>query len=136
MTNLLVVLIGVSGGLAVGAAFVAFVILLDIIPRLIHLSETDDYQITYQNAYILGVIVFNFFYFSDFNLELNKVSVGILGLIMGTHTGLFSSALAEVLNIVPVLSKKFKVKDQIKILIYALLFGKVTGSLYYWLILR
>lgn len=136
MTNLLVVLIGVSGGLAIGGAFVAFVTLLDIIPRLIHLSETDDYQISYQNAYILGVIVFNFLYFSDFNLELNKVSIGILGLIMGIHTGLLSSALAEVLNVIPVLSEKFKVKDQLKILIYALLFGKVVGSLYYWLKLR
>ena len=53
---------------------------------------------------------------------------------MGTFLGLFSSALAEVLNVIPVFSKKFKMKHQLKFIIVALMFGKVAGSLLYWLV--
>mgnify|MGYP000980189750 FL=1 len=53
---------------------------------------------------------------------------------MGTFVGLFASALAEVLNVVPVFAKKFKVKHELKFIIGALIFGKVVGSLFYWLV--
>lgn len=136
MINLLLGLIGLSGGLVVGGAFAAFVAMLEIIPRLVHISKTSSYIKSYQNAYILGVISFTISYFFDFNFELNNLFIGIIGLIMGMFTGIFSSALAEVLNVVPVMSKKLRLKNDSKIIIYALLFGKVAGSLYFWLIFK
>lgn len=136
MRYLLIILIGLGGGLVVGNALAAFVALLDIIPRLVQISETQKYKVLYQNAFILGVIAFTFLYFTDFYIELNSISLIIIGLIMGIYAGIFSSALAEVLNVIPVLSKKLKLKNELKLLIYALLMGKVVGSLYYWLIFR
>lgn len=136
MINLFIILLGFSSGLVIGGAFAAFVALLEIIPRLVHISQTEEYIVFYQNAYILGVITFTIFYFSDFNMELNNIGVGIIGLTMGTFTGIFSSALAEVLNVIPVMSKKLRIKEESKYIIYVLLFGKVAGSFYYWLIFR
>ena len=136
MKYLLIILIGLGGGLVVGNALAAFIVLLDIIPRLVQISETQKYRVLYQNVFALGVITSTIIYFTDFYIELNNISIGIIGLIMGIYTGIFSSALAEVLNVVPVLSKKLKFKNELKILIYALLIGKVAGSLYYWLIFK
>lgn len=136
MINLFIILLGLSGGLVVGGAFAAFVAMLEIIPRLVHISQTEDYKVFYQNAYILGVITFTFFYFSKFNMKLNNIGVGIIGLTMGTFTGIFSSALAEVLNVIPVMAKKLRMKEESKYIVYALLFGKVAGSFYYWLIFK
>lgn len=136
MIDLLAIIIGLSGGLVVGAAFAGFISMLEIIPRLVHISRTYEYKILYQNAFSLGVITFTIVYLFDYNIKLNNIMVAIIGIIFGTFIGMFSSALAEVLNVIPVLSKKLKVKDELKIIIYALLFGKVAGSLYYWLIIR
>lgn len=136
MINLLMVIIGLGGGLIVGGAIAAFISMLEIIPRLVHISRTHQYKIAYQNAFTVGVITFTIIYFFDYNIELGNIIVGLIGLIFGTFTGIFSSALAEVLNVIPVMAKKLKLKDDLKIIIYALLFGKVAGSLYYWLIFK
>ncbi|NLY46226.1 MAG: stage V sporulation protein AB [Tissierella sp.] len=136
MINLLIILIGLSGGLVVGGAYAAFISMLRIIPRLAHISKTHKYKRTYQNAYILGVIAFTISYFFDFNMKLNDIMIGIIGFTFGTFTGLFSSALAEVLNVIPVLAKKLRMKEHLKLIIYALLFGKVAGSLYFWLVFK
>ncbi len=136
MISVLMVIIGLGAGLIVGGAIAAFISLLGIIPRLIQISRTHQYKILYQNAFTLGVIVFTIVYFFDINIELSNIVVGLIGLIFGIFIGIFSSALAEVLNVIPVMSKKLKIKDDLKIIVYALLFGKVAGSLCYWLIFK
>lgn len=136
MEDILIVIVVFSGGVVVGGAFGAFIVLLEIIPRLVHISKTKDYIKIYQNAYILGMVFFTILYFYDIVFKLGNIGIGIIGLIMGTYTGMFSSALAEVLNVVPVMSKKLKTKDKSKLIVYVLLFGKVAGSLYYWLIYK
>lgn len=136
MIDLLAIILGLSNGLVVGAVFAGFISMLDIIPRLVQISRTFEYRILYQNAFSMGVLAFTIIYLFDLNVELNNIVVAILGLIFGTFIGIFSSALAEVLNVIPVMSKKLKIKDELKIIIYALLFGKIAGSLYYWLVIK
>ena len=134
LIDLLIIFIGLSSGLVVGGAYAAFITMLEIIPRLVQISRTKKFKILYQYAYILGVSTFTIFYFSDISFKLNNALVVFIGLMIGTFMGIFSSALAEVLNVIPVLSKKLKLKDEAKYIVYAILFGKVAGSLYFWLI--
>lgn len=136
MLDLFAVILGLSNGLVVGAAFAGFISMLDIIPRLVQISRTLEYRILYQNAFSLGVVAFTIIYLFELYVQLNNIMVAIVGLIFGTFIGMFSSALAEVLNVIPVMSKKLKIKDELKIIIYALLFGKIAGSLYYWLVIK
>lgn len=131
--DLLAIILGFTNGLVVGAAFAGFISMLQIIPRLVHISRTYEYKILYQNVFSLGVITFTIIYLFDYNIQLNNFMVAVIGITFGIFIGMFSSALAEVLNVIPVLSKKLKVKNELKIIIYALLLGKVAGSLYYWL---
>jgi stage V sporulation protein AB len=132
--NILSIVAIFGGGVTVGSAAAAFITLLQIVPRLIQITETQDYVKLYQYTMVSGFVLFTFIYFSNFHVGLNKIFVGLIGLVFGIFIGLFSSALAEVLNVVPVLSKKFKLKDRLKYVIGALLLGKVTGSIYYWLV--
>lgn len=136
MISALMAIVGLGGGIIVGGAIAAFISLLGIIPRLIQISRTHQYKILYQNAFISGATIFTIVYFFDFSIELSNVLVCIIGMIFGVFIGLFSSALAEVLNVIPVMSKKLKIKDDLKLIVYALLLGRVAGSLYYWLILK
>lgn len=131
--NLLISTIALGGGVIAGGALAAFITLIKLIPRLIRLTETHAYIKVYESAFAAGGIVFTILYFSDSHLGLsNGISI-IVAMGMGAFIGLFSSALAEVLNVVPVLSKKMKIVDELKYIIYALLFGRLLGSVYYWI---
>lgn len=127
------VLVSFAGGVVTGGALAAFATMLEIVPRLLQITETNNKVKIYQNVFAIGSIIFIAIYFSDFYINLGKILVIIVGLIMGTFIGLFSSALAEVLNVIPVISKKFKIKDYLQYTIYSLLAGKVIGSLYFFI---
>ena len=131
--RILVVLIALGGGITVGGALAAFLTLIKLLPRLLQLTETRENLNLYQNIFTFGSFIFVILYFNNFNLGLSNIIAALLGLIMGVFVGLFSSALAEVLNVIPVLTKKLKLEDEINYIIYTLTFGKVVGSLYFWL---
>lgn len=135
MKSILLAFVGISAGLTIGGALAAFVTLLDFIPRLIQLSNTRKYIGLYQSAFTLGGLLFSFLYFFNYGFKLNRIISMIASIIMGVFTGLFSSALAEVLNVIPVLSKKFKLKHKLKYIVSAMLLGKTSGALWYWLVL-
>lgn len=136
MNYLALILIAFGGGVMVGTATSAFISILQIVPRLTQITNTREkinlYQFTIVISFILSILV----YFGDFSLHLPQILTVPIGLICGIFVGLFSSALAEVLNVIPVLSKKLKVKDSLKLIIWSLMGGKVAGALIYWLLLN
>ncbi len=134
MKIFLVILIGYSAGVVVGGAVSAFIALLEIIPRLVEITDTREYFKLYEWTFIVSSIIFSFLYFVDFSLYLNKYTSIFFGVFNGIFVGLFTSALAEVLNVIPVLSKKFNLSNYVFYLIVSLIFGKVLGSMYYWLV--
>lgn len=131
---ILPIIVSFSGGIVVGGALAAFISLLNLIPRLIQITETEEFTVLYQYMYSLGGILFVIIYFSNIYFNLGKILTAIIGLFIGIYIGLFSSAIAEVLNVLPSIYKKFKIKDYMKWIIYAVLAGKVAGSLYFWTI--
>ncbi|MBU5427063.1 stage V sporulation protein AB [Tissierella pigra] len=133
---LALILIAFGGGITVGGAITAFLTILKIVPRLVQITETWKRINLYQNIIIVSFIGSIIIYFSNFNLSLPKFVVAPIGLVYGIFIGLLSSSLAEVLNVIPVLSKKIKIKDNLKYTVWALLGGKVVGALIFWLFLK
>ena len=134
MKSILLFLIGISAGITVGSAIAAFFTLLEFVPRIVQVTETWDNIVFYEYAMVLGAVTGSILSYADFNLGLNKFIVIIIGLLSGAFLGLFTSALAEVLNVIPVFARKFKVKHQLIYIIVALILGKVMGSLFYFLL--
>ncbi len=137
MKELFLIIIGFSEGLIVGVALVAFLMVLDIIPRLIHLSNSREYTRIYQSLIITGSFLATLISFFNLPLPrvliLNKLLVIFLGLIMGIFIGLLAAALTEVLKVLPILSHRLGLKDQIKELLVLIILGKMIGSLLFWL---
>lgn len=131
--NLLLIVIAFGGGVTVGSAAAAFISILQVVPRLVQISNTRQYIKLYQYSISIGFILFSIIYFSDYHMNLNKYFVVPIGFTYGVFIGLFSSALAEVLNVIPILSKKLKIKDNLRYVILTLMAGKVIGALYFWL---
>jgi stage V sporulation protein AB len=133
--NLLEAIIGFSGGLAVGSGFVAFLTVLGIIPRLIQLSRSSHLLKVYTGCVVLGSIVGTYFSFTNVTWSHPVILLSLWGIFHGIFNGMLAAALTEVLNVFPLLSKRIGLDTKIVILIMAVVFGKIIGSLFQWLIL-
>ena len=129
---LLVVFVGFAGGLAVGTGFVAFLVVLGVIPRLTQLTKTVKRIHAYEWSAIAGAIVGDWISLRHPVWQLSKYWLAPIGLLHGIFIGMLAAALTEVLNVWPILAKRIGVDDKIVILLMALAFGKVAGSLFHW----
>jgi len=134
LIKLLESVIGLSAGLAVGGGYVAFLTLLGIIPRLIQLSKTTHLLKAYIGCIILGSVFGTFLTFSVITWQQSTLILIIWGTFHGIFNGMLAAALTEVLNVFPVLSKRIGMDAYLLPLLMAIVFGKIAGSLFQWLI--
>lgn len=134
MKIILIILIGIAGGITVGSAIAAFFTLLKFVARIAQITETWDNIALYEYCMVGGAVLGSVLCYGDINFGLNKFMIILIGLSSGIFLGLFTSALAEVLNVIPVFAKKFKIKHELTYVIAALILGKVFGSLFYFLV--
>lgn len=133
-TDLLLIIVGLAGGIAVGSGFVAFITVLDIIPRLVQLSRGSRYIHHYEYAIVTGVLFFTVIDFNDWVILLPIGVTSIFGLFMGVFVGMLAAALTEVINVLPILAKRLQLQIHILTLLTAMALGKVMGSLFQWMI--
>lgn len=129
----LLIIIGLSGGLAVGSGFVAFLTLLGVAPRLTQLTKTKRFIRHYTWALVIGAQVGTWISMYNLTIDQSRFLLIPIGLLAGMFIGMLAAALTEVLNVIPILSKRIGMYDRIAILLMALALGKVFGSLFQWL---
>lgn len=134
LTVLFIIFIGLASGLAVGSGLVAFLTILGVIPRLVHLTKTRNLLRYYEWAVIIGASLFGWLSLHHYSFQLPQVFVAIIGTLMGIFIGMLAAALFEVLNVIPILAKRIGFHGKIIMLLMAIAFGKVFGSLFQWLV--
>lgn len=127
-----VIFLGLSSGLVVGSGFVAFLTVLGIIPRLTQLSKTMKKIHSYEWAVIIGAVTGVVASLRDPVLGLSAIFLIPLGLTGGIFVGMTAAALTEVLNVIPILSKRIGLDGKIISLLMAIVFGKIFGSIFQW----
>ncbi|WP_067728196.1 stage V sporulation protein AB [Oceanobacillus damuensis] len=132
LINLVQIIIGLGGGLAVGAGFVAFITVLGIIPRLIQLSKTESLINVFSASVIIGLMIGTYFSFANVSFQQPVLVLLVWGILHGIFNGMLAAALTEVLNVFPILSRRIRMEKYLLILLMAIVFGKITGSLFQW----
>lgn len=132
--DIFVIMIGLAGGLAVGSGMVAFITVLDIIPRLVQMIRGYRYIKWIQRAIIIGAVSFTWVDFRGLILHMPAFVLTVIGVFSGLFVGMLAAALTEVLNVLPILAKRLNMANTILFLLMAMVFGKVAGSLFHWLI--
>ncbi|MDF2924326.1 MAG: stage sporulation protein [Paenibacillaceae bacterium] len=132
--NLVIAFIGLAGGLAVGSGMVAFLLVLDIIPRLAQLTRSSSKIHLYEGAVVAGSLFWTLADFLDVRLHGTLLAPVLIGLLAGIFVGMLAAALTEVVNVLPILAKRLGMSAYIIWLLMAMVFGKVAGSLFEWLI--
>lgn len=124
------VFIGLAGGVAVGGGFVAFLTVLQVIPRLVQLSGTVRDLPRYESAVILGALFWTFADFFGWKLDLFPVTTILFGWLAGCFVGMLAAGLTEALNVFPIMARRLGLSDQLVWLLMAFVLGKIFGSLF------
>lgn len=130
----LLVIIGFASGIAVGSGFVAFITVLDILPRLVTMTQSQRLIRWYELAIVLGVLLFTWIDFFDWVFSWAKWINFFIGLLMGLFVGMLAGALTEVVNVIPIFSRRLNMSRYLLLLILAMALGKTVGSLFQWII--
>jgi stage V sporulation protein AB len=134
--NVSLIFIGLAGGLAVGSALVAFLVVLDLIPRLAQITRTGSRIHWYEGAVVSGALFWTITDFFHIHFWFSPIGTGVIGIFAGAFVGMLAAALTEVLNVLPILAKRLHMGNYIVWLLMAMVFGKVLGSLFDWLMNR
>jgi stage V sporulation protein AB len=133
VNSVFLAIIGLAGGVVVGSGFVAFITVLDIIPRLTVITKTFRFISFYEYAIVLGVLLFTWIDFRELIGYMSDWFLIPLGLFFGIFIGMLAAALTEVINVIPILAKRLNMEKHIIYILMAMAFGKIAGSLFQWL---
>lgn len=133
ISRILLAWIAIGAGFAAAGGFIAFISLIGIIPRLSAITKTAKYIPLYENSLAMGLIIMNLI--SLYSCDFSWIPYIISGIIMnagGFFTGVFvgclAGALAEVINIVPIMSHRLKIRKGFPYFVKAVAIGKCVGS--------
>ncbi len=134
MRQALAGLLAFAEGAGTGAGWVALLSLLDVVPRLTRLTYTKHRIRLYEGAILGGAFLAALYDTLGVTLDLPVWTTAAAGFFMGVSVGLLAAALAEVLNVLPIVGRRFQVEHHMPYLVGALILGKTLGSMVQWLV--
>jgi stage V sporulation protein AB len=130
------VFLGLASGLAVGSGLVAFLVVLDVIPRLAQITGSTARGADLELAVVLGAVFWTTVDLFGIAFDGPMWILIFVGLLTGGFAGTVAAALTEVLNVFPILARRLRMETQLQWLLAAMVLGKVFGSLFEWLVFR
>lgn len=137
------ILVTLTGGIAVAGAFVAVITLIGIVPALARQErffwkrlDMGTAMYLYESLMVAGVMLG-----TGMNLFAPAVPLGIPGLVVftflgGMFTGCLIGALEETLQVFPILSRRTNIRYGMAYLLAAVAAGKFAGSVIYYCLLQ
>lgn len=118
----------IAGG-AIAAGYVAFITLLGVFDKLIEKYKASNKIYTVETMVIIGVAVGNICYLFQLALPFGIWGFAFLNLLGGIFTGCLAGALAETLDVFPILSRRLSIRDNLPYVLIAAAIGKAVGSI-------
>lgn len=120
----------------VGAGVVSVLILIGIVPRISHVTNTKEFVNLYESLLVLGTFVGSILSLHNIGINGGKILTITAGLSYGVFLGFLSSGITEIIYYIPVLSRRLKLPSvYLKYIVISLIVGKVIGSLVGWAII-
>ncbi len=134
LKHALFVLIGFGSGLVIAGAVFAFITMIGVVTRLAQKTGTARYVRLYESAIMAGGITGCAATFFPISIPLGQVGLAVAGLMGGVFYGVLAMSLAEVLDMLPILSRRAGVRKGMFFFVLAVAAGKMAGALVYFLI--
>lgn len=129
---ILEILIGMIMGIVVSGGIFAFIVVIGIVPRLIQRTKTASHILLYESLIMLGGVA------AGLTLLGNRLLTGgwwieiVIGVSYGIFLGCLAVALAEVLNVLPIMCRRMKLAKDLPWLLLVMALGKTAGVLAYY----
>lgn len=127
------ILIGFGAGGMLAGGVVAFISVIGIVPLMSYRTKTGRHAAFYENAITAGAVLGAILSMWPIQVKLPSFLIVIFGFATGNFAGVLIIALAEVLDVMPILDRRIKLKKGIALVVYAFAAGKLVGALYYYL---
>lgn len=141
--------VGLAGGLGVSGGVFTSLIAVGLIPRFAGKTHTAKHIFLYEEMVVCGTILGGmisvFFPFLDIVGLAERISVLkevypyiavviliIFGLFAGIFVGCLALAIAEMLDSIPIFSRRMKFRHGVGVVILCMAIGKTVGSLIYF----
>ncbi len=121
---------GIFFGAAVAAGLFAFITTVGVVTRLAAGTKTAKYVMLYETVAIVGTTVANAIDLFQWPFSAGVFTRIVCGLFFGIFVGCLAAALAEVVNVFPVMARRIKLKVGIPLLVVAFALGKSFGAWY------
>lgn len=128
--NILLFIIGMSGGAIVASAVFSFITMLMIVPRMAARTHTARYIKKYENCIIIGGIIGNIIAIYSINVPIGIIGLCAYGLFSGIFVGMLAMALAEVLRVIPIFVMRMKLTQGLPIVILCIAIGKMVATFF------
>ena len=120
-------------GMALAGGTFALIVGISVVPRIVFMSKTAKEVMWYENFIMLGGILGNIVtVFTDLRIPFGSPMLILFGLGCGIQVGCLVMALAEILNVFPIMFRRISLKIGMSIVITAMAIGKVAGGLWYF----
>ncbi len=132
MKDVILALLGFSSGVTVAAGTFAFIAAIGIVPRMAQRTHTSQWIRFYDDIIVLGGLFGTTTMYLKYNLPIGAFLSALWGLAVGIFVGVLAMALAEVLNVMPILMRRGRLRKGIPFLVLAFALGKTAGTLVYF----
>nr|MBQ8251922.1 stage V sporulation protein AB [Lachnospiraceae bacterium] len=145
--QLVLTVLGLCAGMSVASGVFTVFTAVGLVPRFAEHTDSADHIMTYENMIISGCFLGNLFsLFVEKLLEANyslpvigipvvwqKGLLAVIGLFVGIYVGTLAVSIAELLDAIPIMAHRMKLKRGVGLVIAGLAVGKLVGSLFYYM---
>lgn len=117
-----------SGGVGVAGGVFAFISILGIIPRLMAVLHKTRYTWAIENTILAGAMFGCVISVFEIPVPLHTLGICLFGALSGIFVGCLAMALAETVQVIPILCHRTRLKQGLPFLIVAMALGKALGS--------
>ncbi|MBU3878685.1 stage V sporulation protein AB [Faecalicatena sp. AGMB00832] len=132
VNQIILAVIGLSGGLVVAGGLFSFIIELGVIADFADRTHTGEHILFYEDCVAIGGIVGNLFSVFQIHIPNGAWILPVFGLLAGIFVGCWSMALAEILNVFPIFVRRLKIVRYISVFVIGMALGKGLGSLLFF----
>ncbi len=130
--EILLAVIGISSGIVVGGGFFALIIGLGIVSDFADRTHTGEHILLYEDSVALGGIVGSLWGIYQLNIAGMTWILPIYGMFTGIFVGCWAMALAETLNIFPILIRRVKILKCIPYIVLGMAIGRSVGAVIFF----
>ena len=130
--QILLGLMGLSAGFAVAGGLFALIIALGVVSRFAGKTHTAKYVFWYEDAIALGGILGNLMSIYNIAVPVGQIGVAIFGAFSGVFVGAWAMALTEIVNIIPIFTRRITLRRGIELIILSMALGRTLGALLFF----